>query len=736
MKLLNSIGIKYRLWLQSALIAIGITAITLLSLMQYRENLMLEKEQKTKALVETAYSLLHSYHQQAVNGSRDQESARRAAALALKGLRYEGNNYFWINDMHPIMVMHPVKPELDGKDLSTFTDPNGKKLFQAFVDKVQTEGEGLVPYLWPKAGSDKPVPKVSYVKGFQPWNWIVGSGIYVDDVDALFWQSAKVQGAIGLGILLFLFATAWILTRSITLPLSRANEMARGIAEGNLNQVVDIQGKDEIGQLGASMAIMIKNLKQDIEQTRQRADEASRIRMALDNVTSSVMMADNDRRIFYLNKSAQRLFQEAEEDIRKDLPGFRNDNLLGGAIDAFHQHPKHQAKLLETLEQTFASEIQIGDRTMRIVANPIINDAGERLGTAVEWKDRTAEVAVEKEVGLIVASAQEGDLSKRIDTDGKKGFFRTLGDGINALIDQVERVLTDLSELMSAMARGDLTRPVQGEYRGAFDSMKGNANRTLDNLREILGKLHESMDEMRTAAAEISSGNTSLSVRSEQQASNLQETAASMEQQASTARNNTDNAQQANRLATAARTKAEQGGEVVDRAVRAMQDIDSASANIAEIIGVIDEIAFQTNLLALNASVEAARAGEQGRGFAVVATEVRNLAGRSATAAKEIKELIKDSEEKVRLGAELVNTSGVTLGELVNAVKKVGDIVAEIAAASDEQTAGIEQVNRAVTSMDEITQENAALAEQTAAASASMTGKAGELSDLVSRFQV
>ncbi len=701
MKLSNSIIIKHRLWLQIA-------------------------------LVETAYSLLQRYHQQAVNGSRDQARARRAAAQAIKGLRYEGDNYFWINDMHPKMVMHPAKPELDGKDLSNVSDPSGKKLFQAVVEKVKAEGEGLVPYLWPRAGSDQPVPKVSYVKGFRPWNWIVGSGIYVDDVNTLFWQSAKVQGTIGLAILLFLFATAWQLSRSITQPLSRANAIARGIAAGDLDQAVDIQGKDEIGQLGASMSIMIKNLKRDIEQTRQRADAASRIRTALDNVTSSVMMADNDRNIFYLNQSAQRLFQEAEQDIQKELPNFRHGSLLGGSIDAFHKHPQHQAKLLETLDQPYTSELQIGGRTMRIVANPIINDAGDRLGTAVEWTDRTAEVAVEKEVGLIVASAQEGDLSKRIVTDGKQSFFRTFGDGINTLIDQVESILTDLSGVMSAMVQGDLTRPVQGEYQGAFDHMKGNTNRTLDNLREILGKLYESMDEMRTAADEISSGNTSLSARSEQQASNLQETAAAMEQQASTARNNTDNAQQANRLAIAARTKAEQGGEAVDRAVRAMQAIDSASADIAEIIGVIDEIAFQTNLLALNASVEAARAGEQGRSFAVVATEVRNLAGRSAKAAKEIK----DSAEKVRLGAELVNASGATLQELVDAVKKVGDIVAEIAAASTEQSAGIEQVNRAVTSMDEITQDNAALAEQTSAASAGMTGKASELSELVSRFQV
>lgn len=547
--------------------------------------------------------------------------------------------------------------------------------------------------------------------------------------------SAQTGTMAVIGLLILLALCAFLLLR-IILPLNRANEIARGIAEGNLNQNVDIVGEDEIGQLGQSMSVMIKNLKQDIEQTRRRADEASRIRMALDNVTSSVMMADNERKIFYLNKSAQKLFQDAESDIKKDVPNFTNGNLLGTSIDAFHKHPEHQAKLLENLEGTYESEVKVGGRTIRIVANPVTNDQGERLGTAVEWKDRTGEVAVEAEVELIVASAQKGDLSRRIQTENKRGFIKKLGTGINALIDQVERFFNELSEVMSVMAQGDLTQPVQGDYRGSFDDLKGNVNGTLENLRGILGQMRESMEEMRTAANEISTGNNNLSARTEQQASSLEETASSMEELTSTVRNNSDNAQQANLLATNARAKAEQGGDAVNRAVQAMDAINAASVKISEIIGVIDEIAFQTNLLALNASVEAARAGEQGRGFAVVATEVRNLAGRSATAAKEIKELIKDSEGKVQLGAKLVNESGATLEELVSAVKKVGDIIAEIAAASAEQTDGIDQVNQAITSMDEMTQQNAALAEEASAAASSMSTKAGELNQLVASFRV
>jgi methyl-accepting chemotaxis protein len=242
--------------------------------------------------------------------------------------------------------------------------------------------------------------------------------------------------------------------------------------------------------------------------------------------------------------------------------------------------------------------------------------------------------------------------------------------------------------------------------------------------------------EVRTGADEISRGNLDLSQRTEEQASSLQETAASMEQMTAMVKSNADNAAQANQLAAAAREQAERGGKVVGSAVAAMQEINVASKRIADIIGVIDDIAFQTNLLALNAAVEAARAGEQGRGFAVVASEVRNLASRSAGAAKEIKILIQDSVTKVSDGARLVDDSGKVLGEIVTGVKKVTDVMAEIAASSMEQAAGIEQVNKAVTSMDTVTQQNAALVEQASAAAHTLTEQAANLTELIARYRL
>jgi methyl-accepting chemotaxis protein len=466
------------------------------------------------------------------------------------------------------------------------------------------------------------------------------------------------------------------------------------------------------------------------------ARENLRIRTALDNVSSSVMMADAENKIIYMNKNVEQLFRNAEGKIAEVLPGFDAGRLLGASIDEFHKNPSHQQRMVESMQGPVKSEILLGDLTFGFTANPVVSNDGERIGTVVEWVDRTVELAMEDELESIVAAARSGQLSERVEMSGKTGFFKHLAMGINALLDDLSDVFSALSQSLSAMSDGDLTQPVSGNYKGEFGRLRDDLNTTLIQVSKIVGELREATDAVNVASDEISSGNNNLSSRTEQQASSLEETAASMEELTSTVRNNADNAQQANHVATSARQLAEKGGDVVHQAVTAMDEINTASNKIAEIIGVIDEIAFQTNLLALNASVEAARAGEQGRGFAVVATEVRNLASRSAGAAKEIKELINDSVNKVHAGAELVNQSGETLGEIVSGVKKVGDIVAEIAAASAEQASGIDQVNQAVTSMDEMTQQNAALAEQTSAASVSLYEKAQEMGSTMSFFSI
>ncbi|MBX9913649.1 MAG: MCP four helix bundle domain-containing protein [Pseudomonadaceae bacterium] len=473
-----------------------------------------------------------------------------------------------------------------------------------------------------------------------------------------------------------------------------------------------------------------------IEEKAQRiAAENARVKIALDNVSSNVMIADNDRNIIYMNKTVLTMLQNAESDLRKVLPSFDSNKLLGGSIDQFHKNPEHQKRLLATFTSTYKAQIMVGPRTFALVANPVLTEAGERLGSVVEWADRTIEVGVEQEVAGLVNAAGAGDFTQRIDTDNKEGFFLNLATGLNQLMATSDKGLQDVVRVLGALAEGNLTQRIDAEYQGTFGQLKDFSNETSQSLSNMLGQIRESADTIYTAASEIATGNADLSARTEQQASSLEETASSMEELTSTVKLNADNARQANSLAANASEVAITGGAVVQQVVHTMTAINDSARKISDIIGVIDGIAFQTNILALNAAVEAARAGDQGRGFAVVAAEVRTLAQRSAAAAKEIKTLISDSVDKVDTGNALVAKAGVTMGEIVVAIKRVTDIMSEIAAASSEQSTGIEEVNGAVSQMDEMTQQNAALVEQAAAAAESMQEQASVLSQAVAVFK-
>ncbi len=471
------------------------------------------------------------------------------------------------------------------------------------------------------------------------------------------------------------------------------------------------------------------------EAAAELASSNARVKQALDNVTANVMIANTDFEIIYLNNAVTNMMRNAESDLRKDLPGFNVNSLVGANIDVFHKNPAHQRNLVGAMTSTFSSEIGVGGRTFGLTANPIVVE-GDRIGTVVEWVDRTAEVTIESEIDRVVEAAGTGDFTQQISLDGKDGFFRNLSEGLNTLVSTIEVALNDTLRVLGAMARGDLTERITRDYQGSFGQLKDDANLTADKLTEVIGNIRNSSGTIISASNEIAQGNADLSQRTEEQASSLEETASSMEEMASTVRQSAENAVTANGQAADAQGKAEQGGEVVSRAVVAMEEINTASKKIADIIGVIDEIAFQTNLLALNAAVEAARAGEQGRGFAVVAAEVRNLAGRSAAAAKEIKDLIRDSVNKVEDGTALVNESGETLNEIVEAVGRVTTMMQEISDAAQEQTSGIEQVNTAITQMDEMTQQNAALVEEATAAGEAMADQARNMGTMMEFFQI
>ncbi len=511
--------------------------------------------------------------------------------------------------------------------------------------------------------------------------------------------AATLQIIVGIivGIIISILL-AFTVTRAITGPIGTAVAVTETIAGGDLSRKIDVNSKDEVGQLLQAMKNMQSQLSSVIEKDIQTIVDAAR---------------EGDLK--------QRIDLEGKQGFFAKLSSGVND-----VVDVSEQVTDDTVRIFSALARGDLNETITRD--YHGAFNTLKQDANATVAKLAE--------VIRDDIQPIIDSVREGDLTGRVPMSGKQGFFAELSTGINEMVDVNEQIINDMQRVLGAMAEGDLTETIQAEYQGAFDRLKTNLNATVVKLTEVVGQIQSSSNAVSDAAAEISSGNADLAKRTEEQAASLEETAASMEEMTSVVRENAGNAEKANELSIDAGEQAKNGSAVIGQAISAMEALSSSSKKVVDIIGVIDEIAFQTNLLALNASVEAARAGEQGRGFAVVASEVRNLAGRSAAAAKEIKVLIEDSMTKVEEGSRLVDESGSTLEGIVTAVKMVTDNVGNISSATREQSAGIEQVNIAVTQMDQMTQQNAALVEEAMSAAQSMSEQAGDLNRMMEFFTV
>ena len=692
---LSRLGVSRKLELLTLLGTLAVLVVMVVQLLDARRAMIAEKEAATRGLVETALSLVAHYHARAERGEISEQAARAGAADAIKALRFGDDDYFWINDRHPRMVMHPFRPELDGTDLSDYADPDGVRLFVEMVRRVEADGGGFVHYAWPRPGEDRPVPKISYVQEFAPWGWIIGSGIYIDDVQAAAWASVRAALLMLALVLALLLSASWMLARSITRPVLRAVDAAHAMAQGRLDVDLEAEGGNETSRLLGSLHAMQQVLRRftDAQRRMHEAHEAGTI--------SHTLPADEFPGVYGTMASGVNALVASHIAVKMHVVDVVSDYARGDLSRDLDRLPGEKARITAAVDAIKQSML-----------------------------DATAQVR------RLVEGAEAGDFSLRGDAGRFEHAYREMIEGLNRLMATTDQGLSRVGGLLSAVAGGDLARRIDDDMPGRFGEVAAAANRTVGQLAEIVGHIREGSDAINAAAGEIAAGNDDLSRRTEQQAASLEETASSMEELTSTVRQNADNARQANQLAIGAVDVASQGGEVVGRVVQTMSAISESSNRIADIIGVIDGIAFQTNILALNAAVEAARAGEQGRGFAVVAAEVRSLAQRSAGAAKEIKQLITDSTDKVRQGNELVDQAGRTMGEIVTSVKRVTDIIADISAASQEQSAGIEQINQAIAQMDETTQQNAALVEEATAAARSMEQQAGQLVQTVAVFRL
>ncbi|PZQ54236.1 MAG: chemotaxis protein, partial [Phenylobacterium zucineum] len=502
---------------------------------------------------------------------------------------------FWITDLDTRMILHPFKPALNGTDVSTLKDPAGKAPFLAMTQVAQAKGEGFVEYQWPKPGRDAPQPKISYVKLLPAWGWVIGSGVYVDDIQAAVGQAALKLSGVGLVLLFVVAAIATVLGGTISRPVRTLTQRMTALANDDKESPVPFAERtNEIGQMAQALQVF-----------RDAAIDRDRLE---------------------LEAAAQR---EAAEAARQE------------------------------------------------------REAEARAAAKVQ-----------------------------------------------------ERVVSEVTAVAARMAAGDLTIRVGGDFPSEYAVLRENLNAALVQLADAMQVVQSNTTGIRNGADEIAAASDDMSRRTEQQAASLEETAAALTELTNAVSRSAAGASQARAAVAVAQEQAHYSGGVAERAVASMGAIEGSSQQIQQIIGVIDEIAFQTNLLALNAGVEAARAGDAGKGFAVVASEVRALAQRSAESAREIKALIGKSTDQIGEGVELVRTMGGALHDIVTKVGEIDGLVREIATLAEEQSHGLSQVNIAMTHIDQTTQQNAAMVEESTAAVHSLRNETADLAQLMGRFQL
>jgi methyl-accepting chemotaxis protein len=511
----------------------------------------------------------------------------------------------------------------------------------------------------------------------------------------------------------------------------------RYVSEGQYFRLAQTSGlrgtfSTALAQTNQSLLAMAKNAEAEQraaaeklavqEKERVVANENRRIRLALDTVSLPVRIADDDGTVIYINHALRDTLHRNAAGFRKQIAGFDPDLVVGSSIGRFYADPQAAVARLRNLSAVAQSRLELGGRMYDLTTTPVLSQQGERLGTVGQWLDVTDQLAAEQEIDQMVSAAAQGNLSQRLDLHGKTGFFASLSAGINQLVQTTEQGLSDVAEVLSAMADGDLTRRINRDYAGLFGNVKDSVNASAENLTRVMTEVRAAADALTDAANQVSATAQSLSQAASEQAASVEETTAQIDTMSASINQNSDNARVTDGMAAKTTKEAVDGGSAVGQTVTAMKQI-------AAKIGIVDDIAYQTNLLALNAAIEAARAGEHGKGFAVVAAEVRKLAERSQGAAKEIGELARSS-------VTTAERAGKLLDDIVPNVQRTSELVQEIAAASSEQSESVTQIGGAMGQLSKATQQNASASEELAATSEELSGQAEQLQQSIAFFNI
>ena len=528
-----------------------------------------------------------------------------------------------------------------------------------------------------------------------------------------------VEIAVVMLIVFICFMLSRYVSKMITDPISQVLTVFGRIGEGIYDSDVDIVTVDESASMLMELKALQTRLGYDIKSAMYAAKSAGRVKTALDVASTNLMMADADNNIIYMNEAIHGMFADIKEALQETIPDFDTDNLLGMNIDAFHRNPAHQQGLLRNLTDTFTSRFSVGGVDLQIIANPVMDDAGNRIGTVVEWENRTA---TNKVLNRLLDASDSGDFSTLEVGDSKDENYIDLANNINNVLQTTGDSIDSVVDALEHMSSGDLESYIEGDYKGVFKQLQDSVNLTLDKLKESISIAQRNSASGVQTSAELSRTASSLGQGSSQQAASLEEISSAMEQMTANIRQSADNAAQTDQIATKAAQDAAESGTTVQTAVNAMKEI-------AEKISIIEEIARQTNLLALNAAIEAARAGEHGKGFAVVASEVRKLAERSQKAASEIVDLSASS-------VQVAEVAGNKLQTLVPDIRKTAELVQDISVSSREQETGSGEINTALQQLDVVVQRSAASAEELSSAADQLSSSARVQNEAMSFFRM